>query len=123
MGSFKNHKELYIAFKKDAENRTLSIPSRMELYFLSIFHLIEACAAKYNYHIQKHQKVRFILEGDSNIFNDKTETIWRLFQEIETRLRPKFSYGFSWSQEDFESAINIYKTIEEICLKVIKNVS
>ena len=61
MGSFENHRKLYDLFKKDAEKETLSNPSRAELYFLSIFHLPQACAAKFHYHIHQHQRVRRIL--------------------------------------------------------------
>ena len=116
MGSFENHKRLYKSFRKDAENESLSIPSRIELYFLSIFHLIEASAATFNYHINKHQKVRQVIEGDTKIFHEKTETVWRSFQEIETRMRPKFAYGFSWAEEDFKLALEKYYEVEKICL-------
>ena len=121
MGSFKNHNLMYNSLKKDAENPSLSIPSRVELYFLSIFHLIEACVSKSNIHINKHQKVRQFLEGTPQIFGNNTEKVWRLFQEIETRLRPKFSYGFSWNKKDFEDLKENYYAIEKICLEVIKN--
>lgn len=121
MGSFKNHKLRYKEFKKDAEKHSLSIPSRVELYFLSIFHIIEACVSKFNIHINKHQKVRQFLEGTPQIFSSKTENVWRLFQEIETRLRPKFSYRFSWTNNDFEEVKRIYYELDEICLEVLKN--
>jgi len=72
MGSFENHLKLYEAFKKDAENSSLSIPSKAELYFLSIFHLIESYASKLNYHINKHQRVRQVLEVSKIIeYNSK----------------------------------------------------
>jgi len=119
MGSLKNHKQLYQNFKKDAENKELSKQSRVELYFLSIYHLIEACAAKFEVHINKHQKIRNLLELNEKIFEHETETVWRAFQTIETRIRPKFSYGFSWSEDDFKELITLYKKIENICLKVI----
>jgi len=54
MGTHNNHMKLYETFKKDAENANNSKQSRVEIYFLSIFHLIEACAAKHNIHINKH---------------------------------------------------------------------
>lgn len=111
--------QLYQNFKKDAENKQLSKQSRVELYFLSIYHLIEACAAKFDVHINKHQNIRKSLEINNNIFKKDTEKIWRSFQTIETRLRPKFSYGFSWTDEDFNELVDLFIKIEEICLKVL----
>ena len=88
MSKFENHKKSFLNFKKDAENEVISKPSRAELYFLSIFHLIECCAAKYRVHINKHQKVRIVLENNPNIFENETENVWRLFQDIENKIRP-----------------------------------
>ncbi|MBD3340589.1 MAG: hypothetical protein GF353_15890 [Candidatus Lokiarchaeota archaeon] len=121
MGSYKNHTLMYMNLKKDAENRSLSVPSRVELYFLSIFHLIESCMSKVNIHINKHQKVRYILEGAPEIFGVDTEKVWRLFQELETRLRPKFTYGFSWEDKDFEDVKRIFIELEAICVGVLEN--
>jgi len=123
MGTFINHKKSYLNFKKDAEKEENSKESRAELYFLSLFHLIEACASIFDIHINKHQILRSILEKNSKIFRDKTKEIWTSFQMIETRLRPKFSYGFSWIDEDFDELKDLYSKIESICLKVIKNES
>ena len=119
MGTQNNHMNLYKIFKKDAENINNSKQSRVEMYFLSIYHLIEACVAKQNIHINKHQRLRKILEENTNIFEEKTETVWRTFQTIETRLRPKFSYGFSWIDEDFIELRNLYEKIENIWIEVI----
>lgn len=121
MGTLENHKKLYLNFKKDAENTNVSKESRAELYFLSIFHLIESCASKNNIHINKHQSVRKIIEKNTTIFKKETEFIWKSFQTIETRIRPKFSYGFSWTDEDFNELKDIYSKLETICLKVINN--
>jgi len=119
MGTFENHKNLYFGFKEDAENDNLNEISRVELYFLSIFHLIEACAAKNRIHINKHQRVRKMLEDNTQIFGSQTRSIWTLFQEIENKLRPKFTYGFSWKIEDFNKVKEIFEKLEFICLKVI----
>ncbi len=75
MGTLDNHVKLYETFKKDAENVDVSKQSRVELYFLSIFHLIEACAAKHNIHINKHQRLRNILEKNTYIFGNQTENV------------------------------------------------
>lgn len=121
MGTLENHKKLYLNFKNDAENENLSKESRVELYFLSVYHLIEACAAKNRIHINKHQKLRNILESNIIIFKDQTEDVWRLFQNIENKLKPKFSYGFTWNAKDFIKLKAIYFELEEICLKVMEN--
>ncbi len=121
MGTFQNHKKLYLTFKKDAENDENSKPTCAELFFLSLFHLIEACAAKNRVHINKHKSVRRVLEENVNIFKNQTEKVWRFFQKIENKLRPKFSYGFSWNDEDFDDLKTQYFKLEAICLKVIEN--
>ncbi len=54
---------------------------RVEAIFPDIFHLIDACAASYNVHINKHQMVRRTLEMNSNIFKDRTEEVWITFQD------------------------------------------
>ena len=119
MSKFENHKTLYLNFKKDAENEVISKPSRAELYFLSILHLIECCAAKYRVHVNKHQKVRIVLENNPNIFEKETENVWRLFQDIENKIRPKFTYGFSWTDDDFNELKEKYYKLEVICNKVV----
>jgi hypothetical protein len=121
MSKFKNHFDLYKKLKHDGENEVNSFPSRAELYFLSIFHLIEAVAALNNQHINKHQRVRKILEGYPKIFENQTEFIWREFQNIENRLRPKFSYGFSWTMDDFKELKDSFYKIEAICKERINH--
>lgn len=123
MGTLKNHKDLYLIFKKDAENRSISNPSRVELYFLSAFHLIESCTAKFKVHINKHQRVRKVLEMNHEIFQDNTETIWHLFHRLENQIRPKFSYGFTWTEIDFDNLKTIFYNLEKLCLKVLENES
>ena len=71
MGTQNNHMNLYEIFKKDAENINNSKQSRVEMYFLSNYHLIEACVAKQNIHINKHQRLRKILEENTHIFEEK----------------------------------------------------
>ncbi len=119
MSKFENHKKAYLNFKKDAENEVNSKPSRAELYFLSIYHLIECCAAKYRVHVNKHQKVRIVLENNPNIFEKETENVWRLFQDIENKIRPKFTYGFSGTEDDFNALKEKYYKLEEICNQVL----
>ena len=119
MGSYENHSELYKKFKTDATNISLFEGTRVEAYFLSAFHLIEACASKKRVHINKHQSVRRVLEDNLFIFDEDTETVWRAFQTIENQIRPKFAYGFSWTKDDFKEIVHQYSIIEECCRKVI----
>ncbi|MEX2704174.1 MAG: hypothetical protein ACTSSA_10395 [Candidatus Freyarchaeota archaeon] len=43
------HLEKYRMFKRDAENPSVSPPTRVEAYFSAAFHLIEACVAGRGY--------------------------------------------------------------------------
>ena len=117
MGSKDNHLKLYQEFKRDAENKNNFQGTRVEAYFLSAYHLIESCASEERVHINKHQHVRSILTKNTFIFKENTEIVWTNFQKIENQLRPKFTYGFTWTEEDTMAVKTCYKTIEKICLK------
>jgi len=117
MGSKDNHFKLYEKFKNDAENINNFEGTRAEAYFLSAYHLIEACAAQERVHINKHQHVRSMLTKNEFIFKDNTNEIWMNFQKIENQLRPKFAYGFSWNETDMKNVKICYKTIEKTCLE------
>lgn len=58
-----------------------------------------------------------MLTKNEFIFRNNTDDIWRNFQKIENQLRPKFAYGFSWTEIDMENVKTCYKTIEKICLE------
>ena len=117
MGSKENHFKLYEKFRNDAENINNFEGTRVEAYFLSAYHLIESCAAQERVHINKHQHLRSMLTKNEFIFRNNTDDIWRNFQKIENQLRPKFAYGFSWTEIDMENVKTCYKTIEKICLE------
>ncbi|MFA5102195.1 MAG: hypothetical protein WC525_03500 [Candidatus Thermoplasmatota archaeon] len=117
MGSKDNHFTLYQKFKQDATNKHNFEGTRVEAYFLSAYHLIETCAAQERVHINKHQQVRIMLTNNMFIFNENTEKVWTNFQQIENQLRPKFTYGFSWTEEDMKNVETCYQTIEKICLE------
>jgi len=117
MGSKENHFKLYEKFKNDAENINNFEGTHVEAYFLSAYHLIESCAAQERVHINKHQHLRSMLTKNEFIFRNNTDDIWRNFQKIENQLRPKFAYGFSWTEIDMENVKTCYKTIEKICLE------
>ena len=119
MSTFEKHRELYDNFKKDAEKPDLYAGTMVEVYFLAAYHLIEACAAKERVHINKHQLVRRMLEKHNYIFQDETGNIWRNFQTIENKIRPKFVYGASWRPIDIDEVKECFNTIENICLEVL----
>ncbi|HLE46223.1 MAG TPA: hypothetical protein VI915_04495 [Thermoplasmata archaeon] len=117
MGSV--HMTQYRDFKRGAELEENPPQLRVESVFLAVFHLIDACAARRNVHIDKHQKVRHELEADPSIFGPRTREVWSAFQDIETRLRPKFVYGRSWQPEDFQAVFERAARIEAICREVL----
>ena len=117
MGSKDIHFKLYKKFKNDAENLDNFEGTRVEAYFLSEYHLIESCVAIERVHINKHQYVRSILTQNTFIFQEDTKTIWTNFQKIENQLRPKFSYGFTWNDEDMKTVEKCYSILEMLCLK------
>jgi len=115
MARYDIHIEKYKMFKEDAENEATSHPSRIEAYFSAAFHLIEACAARRNVHIHKHQKVRTMLEENTEIFGGETDTVWRDFQKIENQIRPGQIYGGRIDGKALERARKLFEDIEEIC--------
>lgn len=120
MSNYDTHFEKYTMFNNDAENEDISTPLRIEAYFYSAFHLIEAVTALNAVHIEKHQKVRKQLEENPDIFNQDTETIWRSFQEIESQIRPGQIYGGSINGEKLQRTQNLYKKIENVCEGLVK---
>jgi hypothetical protein len=119
MSSFEIHYELYENFRRDAKNDTLFAGTRADAYFLSAFHLIDACAARQRQHINNHQKVRHFLERNPAILQDATESAWRSFQRLENQLRPRFVYGASWVPEDLEEMDQVFTHIETLCQEVL----
>jgi hypothetical protein len=121
MSSFEIHKEKYKLFKKDAENETVSHPSRIEAYFAAAFQLIESCMAKYDLHINKHQMVRAVLTQEEKAFQSDTDAVWRKFQLLENQIRPGQAYGGKINGEELKRAKQTFEEIEKICEKLIKN--
>ena len=120
MSSEEGHLAQYKDFKKGAEMEENPLQVRVESIFLGIFHLIDACAARKNVHINKHQRVRAELKANPAIFGDRTDEVWKAFQDIETRLRPKFVYGKSWARGDFDAVLEKSGRIEGICKEVMR---
>lgn len=115
MANFDIHKEKYLMFKRDAEDKENSIPTRIEAYFNASFHLIELRASESGIHIDKHQSVRTMLEKNNQIFKEDTERAWRAFQEIENQIRPGQIYGGVINGKKLNRTIELFKIIETIC--------
>jgi hypothetical protein len=115
MSSPETHFDKYRMFKADADNETNSVPIRIEAYFYSAFHLIEAITAKTGIHIEKHQKVRTILENNKEIFGENTEKLWRSFHEIENQIRPGQIYGGAIDGKKLNRTKELFQLIETIC--------
>ena len=118
--NFEVHYEKYQKFK-DSAKQDRYIPSRIEDYFKSAFHLIESIVAKkFGLHIQKHQKVRAVLKQNLEIFNDETDEIINEFYEIENKIRVATSYGKRHNGELLEKTQESFNKIESICLDQLK---
>ncbi|MHA1431506.1 MAG: hypothetical protein ACTSRV_14105 [Candidatus Freyarchaeota archaeon] len=94
------HLEKYRMFKRDAENPSVSPPTRVEAYFSAAFHLIEACVA--------------------DVFGGNTDRVWRAFQRIENQIRPGQLYEGKINGEAVEDTEKNFREIEEICLKLLR---
>ena len=114
------HLAAYERFKADASRGEISEGLRVEALFLAAFHLIDACAAQSNVHIGKHQNVRRTLEGNPRILGAETEAAWRAFQNLETRVRPKFVYGGGGTPADLQEAQDLFSKIEGTCRTVLR---
>ena len=108
----------YRIFKK-AASITDSPEVQTEMWFLSAYHLIEACAAKARAHIQKHQKVPDELARNPSILGSKTSEVAEAFIYLDNQARAKFVYGDSGSDKDLEKARRSFETIETACLEVL----
>lgn len=118
--NFEVHYEKYLKFKESAEQNRY-IPSRIEDYFKSAFHLIEAVIVKkLGIHIQKHQKVRAILKQNQELFKDKTDEVIDEFYEIENKIRVATAYGKKENGELLEKTKESFNKIEIICLDKLK---
>lgn len=115
MGSFDIHIKKYQLFLKDATNQENSEPTRIEAFFESAFHLIEAVVAKSRVHINKHQLLRTVLGQHKGIFGDNTEKVWRAFQEIENQIRPGQAYGGAINGEALKRTEELVNVISKVC--------
>ena len=115
------HLHKYRKFKEEGK-RAKYPPSKIENYFLSSFQLIEAVVhLKSGKHIQKHQKIRKILESNPFIFKDDTEKVWRSFQDLENRVRVATSYGSRDNGDLLKEAKEKFEIIENLCGDLIED--
>ena len=105
----------YETFRRDAQRERLSPNLKVEALFLAAYHRIDASAARLGVHLGKHQNVRKELERNEPVFGPDTREVWRAFQDLETRVRPKFVYGQAWSPKDLDQAQELFDRIERLC--------
>jgi hypothetical protein len=120
MSSYRTHKEKYLRFKNDAENKGLFIPTRIEAYFDPMFHLIEAIISLDKVHIDIHKNLRRVLESNPGIFGEDTKKVWTNFVKLERDIRPGQIYGGPINGEKLKEAQEAVALIESVCLKDLK---
>src|SRR5438093_13019682 len=72
----------------------------VEAWFLSAYHLIEACAAKKRLHIQKHQRVPDELLRNPAILGPRPSTVVDAFRYLDRHARANFVDGNARPQAD-----------------------
>src|SRR5438552_18583217 len=106
MSSLETHLRKAETFREGA-SRVNEPGLLVEVWFLSAYHLIEACAAKKRVHIQKHQRVPDALQRNSTILGPHTSTAADAFRYLDhnasqVRLRKLRDAGRSCeSSEEF----------------------
>jgi len=107
------------AYREDSQ-RSKDPGSQVELWFLSGYHYIEACAAKHRLHIQQHRKVPAELKRDRSIFRERTTEIIEAFRYLDYEARAKFVYGAMGAKADLQRARECFDTIVVICEALLK---
>jgi hypothetical protein len=120
MAQLRVHLAKLKTLRTDGLREDISAELRVEALFLAAYQAVEAAAARVNVHVGKHQNVRRELEANAAIFGDQTDAVWRAFQDLETRIRPKFIYGQSWTRSDLLEAIRLFKVIESHAKAVLE---
>lgn len=118
MSSLKTHLRKAQAFR-DASAKVNEPGLLVEAWFLSAYHLIEACAAKKRVHIQKHQRMPDELQQNPAILGPHTSTVADAFRYLDHNARAKFVYGNSGTRADLTKARKSLETIESICREVL----
>ncbi|OGS46831.1 MAG: hypothetical protein A3K66_04030 [Euryarchaeota archaeon RBG_16_67_27] len=119
MSSLETHRRKARAFRDGAAK--IDEPALLvEAWFLSAYHLIEACAAKRRVHIQKHQRVPDELERNPAILGTRTKAAAEAFRYLDHNARVKFVYGNSGTKADLAKARKSFETIESACREVLE---
>ncbi|MGQ0797390.1 MAG: hypothetical protein ACT4OI_05970 [Methanobacteriota archaeon] len=119
MTSLETHRRKARAFRDSAAK--IDEPALLvEAWFLSAYHLIEACAAKRRVHIQKHQRVPDELERNPAILGARTRAVVEAFRFLDHQARAKFVYGDSGTKADLAKARRSLETIESACQEVLE---
>ena len=119
MSKLEVHLERARAYREDA-GRAKDAGSQVELWFLSAYHFIEACAAKHRLHIQQHKKVPPELKRNQAVFGERTTEVIEGFQYLDYDARAKFVYGASGTKADFDRAQESFDAIVAICEGLLK---
>ena len=93
---------------------------KVEAWFLSAYHFIEACAAKHRLHIQKHQRVASELKRTPVIFGDRTARIVEAFSYLDNEARAKFVYAASGTEADLARARECFEAVLSICEEALR---
>jgi hypothetical protein len=119
MSRLDTHLRKYREFKAAAEKVDFE-SAKVEMWFLSAYHLIEACAAKQRVHILKHQKVAQELRRSPAILGPATAAVATAFEYLDRDARAKFVYGASGATADLAKAQRSFETVESRCLEVLR---
>jgi len=119
MSRFEVHIERARAYSEDAA-RAKDAGSQVELWFLSAYHFIEACAARHRMHIQQHRKVSAELKRNLSVFGNRTAEVIEAFRYLDYDARSKFVYGAAGTKADFKRAREYFESIVAICEDLLK---
>ena len=119
MSSLETHLRQARAFREGASK--VDEPGLLvEAWFLSAYHLIEACAAKQRLHILKHQRVPDELQRNPAILGPHASTVAEAFRYLDHHARAKFVYGGSGTKADLAKARKSFEAIESVCREVLE---
>src|SRR5207247_10365301 len=113
MSSLETHLRKAETFREGA-SRVNEPGLLVEAWFLSAYHLIEACAAKKRVHIQKHQRVPDELLRNPAILGPRSSTVVDAFRYLDDNARAKFVYGNTRPEADLAQARKTFAPIYSV---------
>lgn len=119
MSSFETHLRKARAFR-DSVAKIDEPAVLVEVWFLSAYHFIEACAAKQRVHIQKHQRVPDELGRNPAILGLRSAAVAEAFRYLDYTARVKFVYGDTGTKADLDKARKSFETIKAACEEVLR---